>query len=202
MTAAPVRTALFTGKGGVGKTTMAAATAVAAAAGGARTLVLSTDPAHSLADVLGLPLTGEPTAVGGAELPGLHAAEVDVRGVLEPDQLHVGGPGEERAHVDPQHLAHPHQGVHGRGGDVPLHPADEALGEARGGGELVDGHVAAPPVVAQPRPHGGGVPGALDGQCFHDDDASSRTVLPARHDPDPFPKHDLHHTMWDNFCFL
>ena len=44
-----MRVLLFTGKGGVGKTTVAAATAVRAAAAGRRTLVMSTDPAHSLA---------------------------------------------------------------------------------------------------------------------------------------------------------
>ena len=43
---------LFTGKGGVGKTTTAAATALACADRGARTLAMSTDPAHSLADAL------------------------------------------------------------------------------------------------------------------------------------------------------
>jgi arsenite-transporting ATPase len=45
-----MRVLLFTGKGGVGKTTVAAATAVRAARAGHRTLVMSTDPAHSLAD--------------------------------------------------------------------------------------------------------------------------------------------------------
>ncbi|MEL7168109.1 MAG: ArsA-related P-loop ATPase, partial [Bacteroidota bacterium] len=50
------RILLFTGKGGVGKTTTAAATALAAARRGLRTLVLSTDPAHSLADALDRPL--------------------------------------------------------------------------------------------------------------------------------------------------
>jgi arsenite-transporting ATPase len=45
-----MRVLLFTGKGGVGKTTIAAATAVRAAQAGSRTLVMSTDPAHSLAD--------------------------------------------------------------------------------------------------------------------------------------------------------
>ncbi len=45
-----MRVLLFTGKGGVGKTTIAAATAVRAARAGRRTLVMSTDPAHSLAD--------------------------------------------------------------------------------------------------------------------------------------------------------
>lgn len=76
-----LRTSLFTGKGGVGKTTLAAATGVAAAAAGRRTLLLSTDPAHSLSDVLGTPLTGRPTAVPGS--PNLSAAEVDVRGRFE-----------------------------------------------------------------------------------------------------------------------
>ena len=45
-----MRVLLFTGKGGVGKTTVAAATAVRAAAAGNRTLIMSTDPAHSLGD--------------------------------------------------------------------------------------------------------------------------------------------------------
>ena len=50
------RILLFTGKGGVGKTTTAAATAVHCADRGLRTIVLSTDPAHSLADALDVPL--------------------------------------------------------------------------------------------------------------------------------------------------
>jgi arsenite-transporting ATPase len=58
------RTILYTGKGGVGKTSVAAATARRCAAAGQRTIVLSTDPAHSLADVLELPLGGEPTPAG------------------------------------------------------------------------------------------------------------------------------------------
>jgi len=57
------RTILYTGKGGVGKTSVAACTARRCAASGARTLVLSTDPAHSLADALETPLGGEPTPV-------------------------------------------------------------------------------------------------------------------------------------------
>jgi arsenite-transporting ATPase len=50
------RVLLFTGKGGVGKTTTAAATALRCADRNLRTLVLSTDPAHSLADALDVPL--------------------------------------------------------------------------------------------------------------------------------------------------
>jgi arsenite/tail-anchored protein-transporting ATPase len=51
-----VRILLFTGKGGVGKTTTAAATALRCADAGQRTVVLSTDPAHSLADAFDVPL--------------------------------------------------------------------------------------------------------------------------------------------------
>jgi arsenite-transporting ATPase len=54
------RTILYTGKGGVGKTSVAAATARRCAAAGLRTIVLSTDPAHSLADVLEMPVGAEP----------------------------------------------------------------------------------------------------------------------------------------------
>jgi arsenite/tail-anchored protein-transporting ATPase len=54
------RTILYTGKGGVGKTSVAAATARRCAAAGLRTVVLSTDPAHSLADVLETPVSAEP----------------------------------------------------------------------------------------------------------------------------------------------
>jgi arsenite/tail-anchored protein-transporting ATPase len=63
----------FSGKGGVGKTTMAAAAALLYAGQGARTLLVSTDPAHSTADILGVPLGPEPRDVGD----GLQAAEID-----------------------------------------------------------------------------------------------------------------------------
>jgi arsenite-transporting ATPase len=58
------RTILYTGKGGVGKTSVAAATARRCAAGGLRTIVLSTDPAHSLSDSLELELGSEPVRCG------------------------------------------------------------------------------------------------------------------------------------------
>jgi arsenite-transporting ATPase len=60
----PPRTILYTGKGGVGKTSVAAATARRCAAAGLRTIVLSTDPAHSLSDSLGVELGGNPAACG------------------------------------------------------------------------------------------------------------------------------------------
>ena len=68
------RVLLFTGKGGVGKTTCAAATALACAKRGQRTLVLSTDPAHSLADAVDRPLGPEPQEIA----PRLDAMEVDM----------------------------------------------------------------------------------------------------------------------------
>jgi arsenite-transporting ATPase len=58
------RTILYTGKGGVGKTSVAAATARRCAAAGLRTIVLSTDPAHSLSDSLEAELGSEPTPCG------------------------------------------------------------------------------------------------------------------------------------------
>lgn len=71
-----MRTLIFTGKGGVGKTSVAAATALRAADRGLRTLVMSTDPAHSLADSLDLdgPLGPEPVRI----TPKLDALEVSI----------------------------------------------------------------------------------------------------------------------------
>jgi arsenite-transporting ATPase len=72
-----VRVLLFTGKGGAGKTTTAAATAVRAARAGLKTLVMSTDSAHSLADALAVDLAadGAPVEVE----PGLFGQQVDAR---------------------------------------------------------------------------------------------------------------------------
>jgi len=60
---APARVLLFMGKGGVGKTTISCASAVTTAARGHRTLLVSTDAAHSLSDVLATPCGAEPAAV-------------------------------------------------------------------------------------------------------------------------------------------
>ena len=74
-----MRILLFTGKGGVGKTTIAAATAVRAARAGSRTLVMSTDPAHSLADSFDVPLTSHSEEIA----PNLWAEQVDAQDRLE-----------------------------------------------------------------------------------------------------------------------
>ncbi len=68
------RILLYTGKGGVGKTSVAAATGLLCAERGLRTIVISTDMAHSLADSFDLPLGGEPTPVA----PGLWGQQSDV----------------------------------------------------------------------------------------------------------------------------
>ena len=68
------RILLFTGKGGVGKTTIAAATALRAAKQGYKTIVMSTDAAHSLGDSLDCPLGPEPMSVS----PNLWAQESNI----------------------------------------------------------------------------------------------------------------------------
>ena len=81
---APVtRVLLFTGKGGVGKTSVAAATAVRAVGRGDRVLVTSTDPAHSLADALGVVLGDEPTPVPVTADGRLEAQQIDAQARLE-----------------------------------------------------------------------------------------------------------------------
>ena len=65
----------FTGKGGVGKTSTACATAVHLAENGKKVLIVSTDPASNLEDVFELALTNEPTAI--KEIPSLFAANLD-----------------------------------------------------------------------------------------------------------------------------
>ncbi|MHA6795356.1 ArsA family ATPase [Pseudonocardia bannensis] len=77
-----MRVVLFTGKGGVGKTTLAAATAALLADSGRKALVVSTDPAHSLGDALEVDLDGEPTELQTVA-PGLFAAHIDTRALLD-----------------------------------------------------------------------------------------------------------------------
>jgi arsenite/tail-anchored protein-transporting ATPase len=74
-----MRILLFTGKGGVGKTTVAAATAVRAAAAGKRTLITSTDPAHSLADSFDTPIASRARQIA----PNLWAEQIDSQDRLE-----------------------------------------------------------------------------------------------------------------------
>ena len=73
------RILLFTGKGGVGKTTTAAATALLCADAGHRTLVLSTDPAHSLGDAFAAPLGSDPSPLAD----GLWGQQLDAQERME-----------------------------------------------------------------------------------------------------------------------
>ena len=87
------RISFFVGKGGVGKSTLASATAVRAALSGERVLVVSTDQAHSLGDVLGVPVApsgaGDPVRILTEERGGdtgggcLDAAALDTLALLE-----------------------------------------------------------------------------------------------------------------------
>lgn len=72
---------LYGGKGGVGKTTCAAATALASAADGTRTLVVSTDPAHSLSDTLGVDVPAQPSRIR-EDMP-LWGVEIDPDAAVE-----------------------------------------------------------------------------------------------------------------------
>ena len=74
-----MRTILYTGKGGVGKTSVAAATALKAARSGKRVLVMSTDPAHSLADVFDAEIGPDPKEMA----TGLWAQEMDHTSMIE-----------------------------------------------------------------------------------------------------------------------
>lgn len=74
-----MRIILYTGKGGVGKTSIAAATAVKSAKQGLRTLVVSTDPAHSLGDSFDRKLSNEPVEINenlwAQEIDAIHEVE-------------------------------------------------------------------------------------------------------------------------------
>lgn len=84
------RVLLFTGKGGMGKTTLASATAVALAARGERVLLVSTDPASNLDEVLETPLGEDPRAVRG--VAGLDAVNVDPEAAAREYRERLVGP--------------------------------------------------------------------------------------------------------------
>lgn len=79
MTTTSPRILLFTGKGGVGKTTTSAATALLCADSGLETMVLSTDPAHSLADAFGVELGDLPVEITAH----LHGQQLDAQARME-----------------------------------------------------------------------------------------------------------------------
>ena len=80
---------LYGGKGGVGKTTMAAATGLASARDGTATLVVSTDPAHSLSDTFETDIPADPERIR-EDVP-LYAAEIDPEAAMEAGETMLGG---------------------------------------------------------------------------------------------------------------
>ncbi|WP_276300422.1 ArsA family ATPase [Halorussus lipolyticus] len=80
---------LYGGKGGVGKTTMAAATGLASARGGTSTLVVSTDPAHSLSDTYETDVPASPERIRD-DVP-LYAAEIDPEEAMDEGNAVFGG---------------------------------------------------------------------------------------------------------------
>jgi len=84
------RILFFTGKGGVGKTSLACATAVSLADAGKKVLLVSTDPASNLDEVLGVTLSGEPTPVPGVD--GLFALNIDPEAAAKAYRERVVGP--------------------------------------------------------------------------------------------------------------
>jgi arsenite-transporting ATPase len=85
----PTRFLFFTGKGGVGKTSLSCAIALSLADGGRRVLLVSTDPASNLDEMLGVALSDRPTGVPGA--PGLLAMNIDPDKAAEDYRLRVIG---------------------------------------------------------------------------------------------------------------
>jgi len=88
--ASATRFLFFTGKGGVGKTSLSCATALMLADAGKRVLLVSTDPASNLDEVLETPLSGKPAPVAGA--PGLDALNIDPVAAAEAYRERVIGP--------------------------------------------------------------------------------------------------------------
>ena len=84
------RILFFTGKGGVGKTSLSCATAIALARSGKRVLLVSTDPASNLDEVLGVQLSSEPTPIPDAE--GLSALNIDPDAAARAYRERVVGP--------------------------------------------------------------------------------------------------------------
>ncbi|MBB6646476.1 ArsA family ATPase [Halobellus ruber] len=111
---------LYGGKGGVGKTTMAAATALSSAAAGTATLVVSTDPAHSLSDTLDYDVPAQPTRIR-EDMP-LYAAEID------PDTAVAGPFGGGAAGDVGGDADGPEAGFGGNGGSGGVGPDDDPFG--------------------------------------------------------------------------
>ncbi|WP_339102919.1 TRC40/GET3/ArsA family transport-energizing ATPase [Haloterrigena salinisoli] len=169
---------LYGGKGGVGKTTMAAATALDSARGGTSTLVVSTDPAHSLSDTFETDVPAEPTRIRD-DIP-LYAAEIDPEAAMEDGKAAflggAGGPGDDSAATADDGAAGPfgggtdgEAGPFGGGGDT---GAGE-MGGMGGLGDLLGGGGGESPMDAL---FGGAMPGS-------DEAAAMQLLLEYMDDP-------------------
>ncbi|GAB7020202.1 ArsA family ATPase [Halostagnicola bangensis] len=172
---------LYGGKGGVGKTTMAASTALDSAQRGVRTLVVSTDPAHSLSDTYETDIPAKPTRIRD-DVP-LFAAEIDPEAALEDaETIFSQGAGEGG---DTAGGASPNAGAGGGAGDGfgsdPSAGTDGPLGDPDGPlggmGEMLGGDSPMDAML------GGGMPGSDEAAAvqllleYMDDERFDRVVV-------------------------
>ncbi|MFC7097540.1 ArsA family ATPase [Halobaculum marinum] len=123
---------LYGGKGGVGKTTCAAATALASAHDGVATLVVSTDPAHSLSDTLDTEIPAQPSRIR-EDVP-LYGAEIDPDAAMEEGLFGAGmATGEDDSAGGPGAGAGPDASPLGGLGDMGEAMGDSPLGGMLGG---------------------------------------------------------------------
>ena len=161
---------LYGGKGGVGKTTMAAATALDSARAGTPTLVVSTDPAHSLSDTFDTDIPAEPGRIRD-DIP-LYAAEIDPEAAMERGETPFGGAGTGADEESP------FPGDEGAGGASPFPGGEGADGGPLGGlGDMLGGES---PMDAL---FGGAMPGADEAAAmqllleYMDDERFERVVV-------------------------
>ncbi|KDE57972.1 arsenic ABC transporter ATPase [Halostagnicola sp. A56] len=159
---------LYGGKGGVGKTTMAASTALDSARRGVRTLVVSTDPAHSLSDTYETDIPAEPARIRD-DVP-LYAAEIDPEAALEDaDTIFSQGDGGGESAADPTGTT-----ADSSGSDDPFGGPDGPMG---GMGELLGGDSPMDAML------GGDMPGSDEAAAvqllleYMDDDRFDRVVV-------------------------
>ena len=174
---------LYGGKGGVGKTTMAAATALASANDGTATLAVSTDPAHSLSDVLGTPIPDEPKRIR-EDMP-LYGVEIDPAKAEDPlggmgpggsGPGGTGGPGADDESDGDGPFGGGLGGLGGfgmgSGGDAGGGPGAGRRSREQGGFDVDEGFGAADAMFGGMNPMGGGG-GAMPG----DDETAAMQLL-------------------------
>jgi len=166
---------LYGGKGGVGKTTMAAATGLASARGGTATLVVSTDPAHSLSDTFETEIPASPERIR-EDVP-LYAAEIDPDAALEAGNAVFGGARTDDAGAESATGTEGNAGFGGESGVGAGGSADDDAGSMGGLGGLLGGDDPMDALL------GGPMPGADEAAAmqklleFMDDERFDRVVV-------------------------